>query len=326
MPNKPCCQYQSPEGEHCSEIDMGSGFCFWHDKTFDKSGLDLKEKLERYAQAGGLLKGIQVRRANLEGLNLVRSDSKEGYNLSGADFYRCNLRHAHFFNVTLENGSVMKADLSDANLHCANFRNTNLLGIKLYGARVDNFDIGGHLIQEVTAYDFLAKGDETAARDHFEQSEEIYRNLRRAAERQGLFEDSGAYTYKELVMRRHKHPKWSGYRISSKCIDLMCGYGEHPYKVIGFSLFLIFVAAVLFFFLGVNSPEGLIRYDPSLGIADNFGHFADTLYYSVVTFTTLGYGDITPVGYSRLVAAVEAFTGSFTLAIFVVVFVKRMTR
>ncbi|WP_373689732.1 ion channel [Rheinheimera sp.] len=40
----------------------------------------------------------------------------------------------------------------------------------------------------------------------------------------------------------------------------------------------------------------------------------------------MGYGDITPIGVSRLVAAVEAFTGSFTIALFVVVFVKKMTR
>jgi len=50
------------------------------------------------------------------------------------------------------------------------------------------------------------------------------------------------------------------------------------------------------------------------------------LYFSVVTFTTLGYGDMVPVGAARALAAFEAFTGSFTMALFVVVFVKKMTR
>ena len=50
------------------------------------------------------------------------------------------------------------------------------------------------------------------------------------------------------------------------------------------------------------------------------------MYFSVVTFTTLGYGDLVPVGPSRIIAAIEAFAGSFTLALFVVVFVKKMTR
>ena len=61
-------------------------------------------------------------------------------------------------------------------------------------------------------------------------------------------------------------------------------------------------------------------------MAENLNSFLTSLYFSVVTFTTLGYGDITPIGPSRLIAALEAFTGSFTIALFVVVFVKRMTR
>lgn len=37
--------------------------------------------------------------------------------------------------------------------------------------------------------------------------------------------------------------------------------------------------------------------------------FRQSFYYSAVTFTSLGYGDITPSGNLRLVAAVEALTG-----------------
>jgi len=54
--------------------------------------------------------------------------------------------------------------------------------------------------------------------------------------------------------------------------------------------------------------------------------FLNILYFSVATFTTLGYGDMSPVGISRLIAASEAFLGAFILALFVVVFVKKMTR
>ena len=52
----------------------------------------------------------------------------------------------------------------------------------------------------------------------------------------------------------------------------------------------------------------------------------DGFYFSIVTISTVGYGDIAPVGISRLFAALEAFTGSFSMALFVVVFVKKMTR
>jgi len=39
-----------------------------------------------------------------------------------------------------------------------------------------------------------------------------------------------------------------------------------------------------------------------------------------------GYGDLVPIGAARPIAAFEAFTGNFTMALFVVVFVKKMTR
>ncbi len=63
-----------------------------------------------------------------------------------------------------------------------------------------------------------------------------------------------------------------------------------------------------------------------MGLTDNALAFLNILYFSVATFTTLGYGDMSPVGISRLIAASEAFLGAFILALFVVVFVKKMTR
>ncbi|WP_370659884.1 ion channel [Paraglaciecola algarum] len=43
----------------------------------------------------------------------------------------------------------------------------------------------------------------------------------------------------------------------------------------------------------------------------------------MVTFTTLSYGDFIPVGTSRAIAAIEAFIGSFTIALFIGLFVKK---
>ncbi len=43
----------------------------------------------------------------------------------------------------------------------------------------------------------------------------------------------------------------------------------------------------------------------------------ETIYFSVVTYTTLGYGDITPVGPCRYFAAFEALLGLFALGLFV---------
>jgi uncharacterized membrane protein YgcG len=45
--------------------------------------------------------------------------------------------------------------------------------------------------------------------------------------------------------------------------------------------------------------------------------FGDALYFSVVTITTLGYGDFIPIGSGRTIAAIQALTGYFILGILV---------
>ncbi len=60
----------------------------------------------------------------------------------------------------------------------------------------------------------------------------------------------------------------------------------------------------------------------NLGLIDNtlqskpiIHEFGTSLYYSVSTFTTLGYGDLYPVGVGRVFAAMQALTGYVILAI-----------
>ncbi len=326
MPDKPCCRYTSPDGLQCQESDMGTGFCFWHDKKFDKSGLELTQKLERYAKKGGLLQGLELKRANLAGLNLIKQDNEEGFDLSYSNFYRANLTSAHLFNNKIAHASMMKANLYEASLHCCNLQHTNLLGIKLNNTRIDNIDIGDQLLQEQLAKSASSSHDHEAAHALYQESEEIYRNLRKASEQQGLFELAGNFTFKELRMRHQQYPKGSLKRFTSSFINMLCGYGERPQNVIRFSLSLIIGCALCYFIFGVSHNDTLLRFDLSASFDTNLSALLNSFYFSVVTFTTLGYGDITPTGFSRVVAAIEAFCGSFSLALFVVVFVKRMTR
>ncbi len=320
------CQYKAANGETCTGADLGNGFCFWHDTTIDKSSMDLSERLESYASGGGMLQGICLKRANLKNVNLVIPGSSSGYDMRNADLYRANLEHAHLFNINLEGSSLMKANLQNANLHCAQLQDTNLLGTKLAGAKIDNIKIGSHVQQEAIAKKADKDNDLVKARDFYEQSEEIYRNLRKAAEGNGIYTLAGHYARKELTMRRMQYDKWSQKRVVSKAVDLFCGYGESPINVIVFSLMLIFICAILFFLFGVQSSEGIIRISFDKSFFENLTNFFSTIYFSVVTFTTLGYGDIQPVGISRLVATIEAFIGSFALALYVVVFVQKTTR
>lgn len=321
------CKYCCPEKTQCPNTCVeGSEYCYWHDPQIDKSAPSTKAQLENYAQSGGYLRGVILSRADLSDIDLVKHHSKTGYDFSYADFYRCNLTNAHMFNINLSHASLMKADLREANLNCATLKYANLLGIKWSLSKIENLRLGKKLKQEALALQALKDKEADLANDYFEQAEEIYRDLRKHAEHEGIFTFAGSFIQKELIMRRLQLPLFSFKRFMSKVIDLFCGYGEAPFRIVGISICIILFCALLYSFTGLNYQGELHQYDFNQPWTENINIFFSSLYYSVVTFTTLGYGDFTPIGISRAIAAAEAFTGSFTIALFVVVFVKKMTR
>jgi len=96
---------------------------------------------------------------------------------------------------------------------------------------------------------------------------------------------------------------------------LIWGYGERPCRAFYFGSSLIILWAFLYMqgsFLLNGAP-----FKP---------HFWDALYFSIITFTTVGYGDITAVGLSRALASVEALSGVFVMPVFVVSLTRRYLR
>jgi voltage-gated potassium channel Kch len=53
---------------------------------------------------------------------------------------------------------------------------------------------------------------------------------------------------------------------------------------------------------------------------------ATALYFSAVTFTTVGYGDWHPVGWARFFAATEALSGITIMSAFTVILVRKIIR
>jgi hypothetical protein len=91
---------------------------------------------------------------------------------------------------------------------------------------------------------------------------------------------------------------------------LMWGYGERPTRIFLFALFMISAYARIFH--GVDW-HGKVAPD-----------WIDSLYFSVVTFTTLGYGDILPnTATLKLLCGSEAILGAFTMGLVVAGFSNR---
>ncbi|MCX7011063.1 MAG: potassium channel family protein [Candidatus Sumerlaeota bacterium] len=97
----------------------------------------------------------------------------------------------------------------------------------------------------------------------------------------------------------------------------ICAYGESTARVALTACAAILVCAVFYWVVGVRSAQH-----------DEIVHSLPiSLYFSVVTFTTLGYGDYSPAGLlSMAVCALEAICGLFLASLFLVTVVRKYAR
>lgn len=111
------------------------------------------------------------------------------------------------------------------------------------------------------------------------------------------------------------------------------GYGSNPRRVVATSAAVIVGCALLYPLTGgIQETAGgaTITYtieDPE-AVPEQYLLFVffKSLYFSTVTFATLGYGDIQPVGtVARAIAGSEALLGQLLLALFVFVLTRTVT-
>ena len=221
---------------------------------------------------------------------------------------------------------MIKADLRGANLNQANLVYADVLGIQEEKAKMERITWGQSVVQERRAMDAFYHHDFDKAATLFIEAEEVYRSLYRAYEDRGLYDEASHFYHRDRIVRRYQLDFPSKDWLLSYMVDLLCGYGEKPLRVVFFSMFIILFWSLIYANLGVTYQDQTLLFSLNKNLSSNIFVFMHCLYFSVVTFTTLGYGDITPLGFAKFFAAFEAFVGSFTIAIFVVVFVKKMTR
>jgi len=111
----------------------------------------------------------------------------------------------------------------------------------------------------------------------------------------------------------HREPSSNGrshfhQRLAEKIVTL-------PYTAL-FTLWFVLAAlfaaayALLAIFAPAHAPQGLLNLE-TLRLIGN------SLYYSIITSTTTGYGDIVPMGLSKILASIQSIVGFFLLAVFV---------
>ena len=146
---------------------------------------------------------------------------------------------------------------------------------------------------------------------NFLKAKEIYLLLKNNFHSLGRYDEESWAFKKEKDMERKSYSqgrplKWLG----SMFWNLLYGYGERPFWILGWCGFLLLLSSCIYWLSkGVFQVIGIHL----IPVED----YWNNLYFSVVTFTTLGYGDFRPIGKIRVLASLEAFLGIFFIALFI---------
>ncbi len=171
---------------------------------------------------------------------------------------------------------------------------------------------------------------------NYKNNQLVYKGLMTKREKYLLLELSKDKSYKNAIKKLYKKSqylpeyivrygcwektKWWGEYI---LFGLTCGYGVYPFRTLGVMVALI-LFFTMFYFIGCQvfpDKKNLIFQQGGKSLSDDKRlHYKlyNCFYFSVMTFTTVGYGDLHPKGGFKVAAMIEGFLGWMTMALFLV--------
>ncbi len=283
----------------------------------DLSGADLSlSNLSGADLRGSVLRGAILVEADLSGAELLSVDLADA-DLSRAKAHRAGLGHARLERATLFEAELSEATLSNAALTDADLRHAKLCGARLCeadlkGASLDGADLGGadldgaH-VSGARLDDAILSGTRLRRLEGFEHA-----SFLRAEIHQVDF--SGAYLLRRHIIDQNYLDEFEArfpwlYKVWSVSSD--CGRSLLRWTLWTLGLALVF--GVAYSVLPINFGDNPTWLSP--------------FYFSVVTLTTLGYGDVLPTtALSQAVVMVQVVLGYVMLGGLLSIFANKMAR
>lgn len=312
--------------------------CVWHADVQAKSPSALADAR---AQPGERLDGAIIR-----GTSLADSDRLAGTVLIGAEFENVDLEGASLRDADLRAASLTgvraaDADFGGANLEAATLQRTTLQDACFEDVLLDGVDLSACRIGRETTFDDvtpyerdLFETEDAAERERrFDAATWSYREVQTIARSNALLPTAEQYFRREKDLRRRYHWHERNYlrALRGEGARWVMGYGRSPWRILATSALVVIACAVLFPFVGAlkdTAPPESVRYSLSVPPTGSPEQVIDalgtSLYFSVVTFGTLGYGDVEPIGQAaRALAAIETLLGFALVALLISVLLQR---
>jgi len=242
-------------------------------------------------------------RVFLEGVYLARFASKEEINNSESDtyevklyltgttliIYRCYLKNVNLAEAYLRNAHLIGVDLENADLTRAHIEDVDLSGANLAGAIFQKAKVSGSTLLWECKVNRYCKNNKFT-----DFSDVALGNVRIEPSTKQLLEYNIRRKNWEQWYKKHQFLKWL-----VKPFWWMSDYGLSTGRIILTFFALAFVFANIYYHWGKIAPPGIV--DNLFEVEKATGEVLTvpwwlvplrTLYFSIVTMTTLGFGDM----------------------------------
>lgn len=257
-----------------------------------------------------------------------------GSNFENTIFEKSNLRKSIFQQSTMKNMqfilSNLKKCICDNNkIESIYFSDCNLKSFSIIKSDVSKLEFDDEFItklNENTFFDKFISQDKT--KEYYTNLCKTYKNIASQFESNRILNISGEYHY---LYKCSECKTLEGFsKFKSKLFWIVCGYGERPTYALITSLEIILIFAIIYLFTGISIGGRLINYrlswfsvlEKKIILVD----FLESLYFSLVTFTTVGYGDIIPTGISIILSSIEMILGVTMVGIWTATLARKITR
>lgn len=274
--------------------------------------------------------------------------------LSYAEFHDADLFRADCTDVDASGTDITHASLHNTLLTRADCRETTFTSALLYETVFADTRINTQTTfydSEITFYNSITSRPAVVYEENslisedlpdgthpLEAAEWVYRRLEKLHEENALSEDARDFHIsKEEARRKYQHESGEYARYAVSTLQwYVTGHGESIPRIFRSAAFLILVCGILYPFAGgfeSSSTGTAYRLDPFStelsrpAIGDTIATVLQGIYFSVITFTTIGYGDLYPTGvWSKVLVGFESLSGAILIALFVFVLGRRVAR
>ncbi len=298
-------------GEDLSGLDL-SGYDFSRANLarVDLSASNLGwAKLREANLHRGTLTDCELVGADLQGANLSECSAERSglgaTDLTGAGLISANLRHATLSEANMRGADLRAANLQGCNIRSADLTNANCTRAELQGADLQESNVLGTSFEVANLQRARLLGIKNYLKANWIGTDIREVDLRGAYLIRRFISDEN-YLYEFRTRSKYHKVLYRLWWLTSDCGRSL-------------SRWTFWVAAVTVVFAILYSTTDV----------DYGAHRTvfSPLYYSVVTLTTLGYGDVVPAsGGAQAIAAIQAVLGYVGLGGFLSILANKMAR